>query len=115
MALTQRGSSKTPMAALVMLSALIAAAGCSDRKPAQPVTPAATSTTAPANTAAPASNAPAVTPGTASDVTKKGTETGMVGGEAGTVASSGKPGSGTESGAGTGAAQASDSKTSNKK
>jgi hypothetical protein len=39
----------------------------------------------------------------------------MVGGEAGTVASSGKPGTGTDSGAGTGAAQASDSKTTDKK
>jgi hypothetical protein len=48
-------------------------------------------------------------------VTKKGTETGMVGGESGTVAASGKPGTGTASGAGTGAAQASDDKTSNKK
>ncbi len=39
----------------------------------------------------------------------------MVGGEAGTVASSGKPGTGTDSGAGTGAAQGSDSKTTDKK
>jgi hypothetical protein len=41
---------------------------------------------------------------------KGGTETGMVGGEAGTVPSSGKPGTGTSEGAGTGAAKSSTSK-----
>jgi hypothetical protein len=39
----------------------------------------------------------------------------MIGGEAGTVASSGKPGTGTDSGAGTGAAQGSGSQTTDKK
>jgi hypothetical protein len=39
----------------------------------------------------------------------------MIGGESGTVASSGKPGTGTDSGAGTGAAQGSDNKTTDKK
>jgi hypothetical protein len=51
-------------------------------------------------------------PGKAEDVgAKGGATTGMIGGEAGTVASSGKPASGTESGAGTGAAQSSGSQT----
>lgn len=38
---------------------------------------------------------------------QKGTETGMVGGASGTVASGGKPGSGTSAGGGTGAAESS--------
>ncbi len=59
---------------------------------------------------APPSSAPMA--GKAEDVTAKGgTTTGMVGGEAGTVASSGKPESGTQSGGGTGAAQSSGSQT----
>jgi hypothetical protein len=100
-------------AALVALSL----GACSDRKPS-PTTPAATAApapTPPASTSAPASAGPVVAPGTGEDVTKKGTSTGMIGGEAGTVASSGKPGTGTDSGAGTGAAQGSDSKTTDKK
>lgn len=94
----------------IAASATLSVVGCSERKPTPPPAPAP----AP-STAAPSSSAPPVTPGSAADVTKKGTETGMIGGESGTVASSGKPGTGTESGAGTGAAQSSDSKTENKK
>jgi hypothetical protein len=94
------------IAALAMLSVV----GCSERKPTPPPAPAS----AP-STASPSSSSPPVAPGSVSDVTKKGTETGMVGGESGTVASSGKPGTGTSSGAGTGAAESSDSKTENKK
>ena len=44
-----------------------------------------------------------------------GTNTGMMGGEPGTVASSGKPETGTDTGAGTGAAYGSGSKTTDKK
>lgn len=90
-------------------------AGCGDRKSTAPVSAPAPS--APANTAAPAptTTAPTVPAGSGSEVTKKGTETGMIGGEAGTAASDGKPGSGTNSNAGTGAAQSSDGKTSDKK
>ncbi|MBC8119083.1 MAG: hypothetical protein H7X75_05865 [Burkholderiaceae bacterium] len=105
-----------------LLSALAILSGCSDRNPGAVKAPAsspAPSTppaTAPTSTPAPSSSGPVIAPGTGTDVvTKKGTETGMVGGESGTVAASGKPGTGTASGAGTGAAQASDEKTSNKK
>lgn len=106
-----------------LASAFLLLSGCSDRNPA-PTKPAASSpsastppaTSPPASTATPSSSGPVIPPGTGTDVVaKKGTETGMVGGESGTVAASGKPGTGTASGAGTGAAQASDEKTSNKK
>lgn len=102
---------------LIPLCAVLAAsicAGCSDKKTVTTTVPAPAPASAPANTSS-SSSAPVITPGTAEDVTKKGTSTGMVGGESGTVASSGKPGTGTDSGAGTGAAQGSDSKTSDKK
>ncbi|HYM48844.1 MAG TPA: hypothetical protein VES91_10215 [Burkholderiaceae bacterium] len=97
--------------------AALALNSCSDRKPVPAPTSSPAPASPPANTApTPTSNAPVVTPGTGTDVaTKKGTETGMVGGESGTVASSGKPGSGTSSGAGTGAAEGSGDKTVNKK
>ena len=100
---------------------MLALGGCSERKttvttptpaPAPAAAPTPAATPAPVT---PTSNAPVISPGSGSDVTKKGTETGMIGGEAGTVASSGKPGTGTAEGAGTGAAQSSDSKTENKK
>lgn len=99
------------------LTATVVISSCSERKPSPSVTPAAT---VPANTAptsaGPTSSAPVIAPGAAIDVeSKKGTVTGMVGGEAGTVASSGKPGTGTASGAGTGAAKSSEEKTENKK
>lgn len=81
-----------------------------DREPATPPPPASTPTP-PAN---PTSD-PAPVPGKGAEVTEKGTQTGMVGGESGTVASSGKPGSGTDSGAGTGPAESSGSKVENKK
>ena len=97
----------------------LALSGCSDKKTTTTTTttaPAATPAAPPAaSTSVPASSGPVIAPGTGEDVTKKGTSTGMIGGEAGTVASSGKPGTGTDSGAGTGAAQASDSKTTDKK
>ena len=89
--------------------------GCSERR-TETTPPAATppvSAPAPASTSS--SSAPVIPPGTAEDVTKKGTSTGMIGGEAGTVASSGKPGTGTDTGAGTGAAQGSGSNTTDKK
>ena len=106
-----------------LLSAFSLLAGCSDRNPAATKPPASTTpastppaTSPPASTSTPSSSGPVIAPGTGTDVvTKKGTETGMVGGESGTVAASGKPGTGTTSGAGTGAAQASDDKTTNKK
>ena len=96
------------------------ALGCSDKKVGTTTVPAPTPS-APATTPAsapapsPSSSAPVIPPGTGEDVTKKGTSTGMIGGEAGTVASSGKPGTGTESGAGTGAAQGSGGQTTDKK
>ena len=105
-------------AAMIVAIALTA---CSDRRPTQttpPVTTAPTAPTAPTVTTGTSSSSsgPVIAPSTATDVvTKKGTETGMVGGESGTVAASGKPGTGTASGAGTGAAVASDEKTTNKK
>lgn len=96
----------------LLLASMLSLSSCSDRKPAPVTAPApAAAPSAPA----PTSSAPPVAPGTASDVGKKGTETGMVGGEAGTVASSGKPGTGTSAGAGTGASESSDTKTENKK
>lgn len=98
----------------IALVTVFAFGSCGDRKPPPPAaTPAAT----PANVApAPTSSAPVIPAGSGTDVeSKKGTATGMVGGEAGTVGSSGKPGTGTASGAGTGAAQSSDEKIENKK
>lgn len=99
----------------IALAATFALSGCSDRKTAPPA--ASAPAAAPANTApTPTSSAPVMPAGTGTDVEgKKGTVTGMVGGEAGTVASSGKPGTGTASGAGTGAAESSGEKTENKK
>ena len=92
---------------------LMTLASCGERQPVAPP-PAPKAAPAPVPPAS-TSTAPVIPPGTAEDVTKKGTSTGMIGGESGTVAASGKPGSGTDSGAGTGASQASDSKTSDKK
>ena len=116
-----RWAARSSMHIAIPVFAAVAVAylgACSDRKTT--TTTPATTTTAPASTPAaststPTSSAPVIAPGTAEDVTKKGTSTGMIGGEAGTVASSGKPGTGTESGAGTGAAQESASKTTDKK
>jgi len=105
-------STLIPLCALLAVSVCVA---CSDKKTTTTTTvPAPAPSSAPPNTSS-SSSAPVIPPGTAEDVTKKGTSTGMVGGEAGTVASSGKPGTGTDSGAGTGAAQGSDSKTTDKK
>lgn len=109
-----------PRAAATLL--FVAMQGCGDRAPApQPPVPKTTAApVAPSTGTAPSSSAtstssPVIAPGTAEDVNKKGTATGMIGGESGDVAASGKPGSGTDSGAGTGAAQASGAKTTNKK
>lgn len=100
-----------PLCAVLSVAVCVA---CSDKKTVTTPAPAPAPTTAtPPNTSS--SSGPVIAPGTAEDVTKKGTSTGMIGGEAGTVASSGKPGTGTDSGAGTGAAQGSDSKNTDKK
>ena len=107
-----------PVSAILFTALSLSLSACSDRKPATttaPVTKSEPAATPPASTSTPTSTAPVIPPGTGEDVTKKGTSTGMVGGESGTVGSSGKPGTGTDSGAGTGAAQDSDSKTSDKK
>lgn len=108
---------QTLIPACAMLGAAVFLGACTDRKTTTTTAPATSTpaSTPPTSTAVPASTAPVIPSGTAEDVTKKGTSTGMIGGESGTVASSGKPGTGTDSGAGTGAAQASDSKTSDKK
>ena len=108
-----------PMSAMLIAALSLSLSACSDRKADTTTAPAAATSvpapTPPASAPAPTSTAPVVPPGTGEDASKKGTSTGMVGGESGTVASSGKPGTGTESGAGTGAAQSSDSKTTDKK
>ena len=111
----KRNTARGIVPVCIAVVAAFAFSSCSDRKPAPPAAPAPAAT--PANVApTPTSSAPVVPPGTGTDVeSKKGTVTGMVGGEAGTVASSGKPGSGTASGAGTGAAQSSGERTENKK
>lgn len=86
--------------------------------PASERSPGGPTMTPPANTAAPAPNAaaPVVPPTSAEDVdAKKGSETGMAGGASGTTASGGKPGSGTEAGAGTGPAQSSGARTETNK
>jgi len=95
---------------------LLAVAGCQER--ARTVEPVPTTPTAPPATPVPttSSSDPVQVPGKGTEVTEqKGTETGMVGGASGTVASGGKPGSGTVSGAGTGAAQESGERIENKK
>ena len=104
---------------LPMALALFALTACDRRDP--PVEPVTSSP--PPNTAAPTTQTP--TPpaadmtdpakGPAEAVTEKGgSETGMVGGASGTVASGGKPGTGTDAGAGTGPTQSSDSKEQTK-
>lgn len=110
---------RMPSVLLPITLALLALTACDRRDP-----PVETVTrTPPANTAAPTAQTP--TPpaadmtdpakGPGQEVTEKGgTETGMVGGASGTVASGGKPGTGTDAGAGTGAAQSSDSKEQTK-
>jgi hypothetical protein len=104
----------------LLLPLAIGLSAC-DRRHA-PVEPASTPS-APANTASPTAEQPARPPGDISDPSKgpgaevteqKGTETGMVGGASGTVASGGKPGSGTSAGGGTGPAVSSTEKTEKK-
>jgi hypothetical protein len=89
---------------------------CGDRQSAdRPAGPVTSTAPVPTNTA-PANPGPVVPPSSATDIEKEtGTATGMVGGASGTVASGGKPGSGTSSGGGTGAAVSSGGRTSNKK
>ena len=106
---------RSALLSLLAASAAAMSLGCSDRKVETSTVPAP-APTAPATSApSPSSSAPVIAPGTGEDVTKKGTSTGMIGGEAGTVASSGKPGTGTDSGAGTGAAKGSGGQTTDKK
>lgn len=111
----RRNTPRGIVPACIALVAAFALSSCSERKLAPPAAPAPAAT--PANVVpTPTSSAPVMPPGSGTDVeSKKGTATGIVGGEAGTVASSGKPGTGTASGAGTGAAQSSGEKTENKK
>lgn len=122
----ERTMDRVVLATLFSLSAALVVGGCQDRDQtgAQRTPPAASDAvkTSPATTppATPApttsSSDPVVVPGKGTDVVEqKGTETGMVGGASGPVASGGKPGSGTESGAGTGPAQSSGDKVENKK
>lgn len=95
---------------------LLAVAGCQDR--VRTVEPVPTTPTAPPSTPVPttASSDPVQVPGKGTDVMEeKGTQTGMIGGASGTVASGGKPGSGTVSGAGTGPALESGERIENKK
>lgn len=126
----QRNAQRPLIFAAAMLAAAMAT-GCGQRNTgntpdgvsAPP--PSTTTSTAPAPASAtpmpPASNVaptanPAPVPGQGTELSQdKGTATGMPGGEAGTVASSGKPGSGTQAGAGTGPAVNSGSTTQNKK
>ena len=113
------------MAAVVPSALALTLAACSDspRPYGAKTTPQGAT---PANTAAPTTDTPAapppsastpvIPPNTATEVDqKKGSETGMFGGASGTVASGGKPGSGTASGAGTGPAESSGEKQENKK
>lgn len=125
----QRNTQRPLILAAAVLA--LAAAGCGQRDAGntpdgvKAPPPATTTSTAPAPAPAtptpPAADVkpstdPAPVPGKATEITQdKGTATGMPGGEAGTVASSGKPGSGTSSGAGTGPAVSSGEKTENKK
>lgn len=124
-------NTQRPLIFAAAVFAVAAAAGCGQRdagntpdgvKAPPPATTTSTAPTpAPATPMPPASDVkpstdPAPVPGQGKDVTQdKGTETGMPGGEAGTVPSSGKPGTGTSSGAGTGPAVSSGEKTENKK
>lgn len=89
---------------------------CSDRTPEPASPPSAPPPASTTSSTAPAKQEPVVPPNTATDVeAKKGTETGMVGGASGDVASGGKPGSGTAAGGGTGPAVSSGEKTDVKK
>jgi hypothetical protein len=110
-----------PVSMLLLPLALAIGLSACDRRDA-PVESPSTSTTPP-NTASPTAANPARPPNDVSDPSKgpgvevteeKGTETGMVGGESGTVASGGKPGSGTAAGGGTGPAVSSSEKTEKK-
>lgn len=105
------------LVAAVAAVAVVMLAACQDRKtPVPPPSPASTGEySSPSGDSRTPSGAPVAVPGTGTDATAKGPETGMVGGASGTVASGGKPGSGSTSGAGTGAATSSDSKVDTKK
>ena len=97
--------------------AFFALAACQDRKPSQAPPPPASSGEypTPSSVSPTSSSDPVAVPGTGTDATAKDTTSGMVGGASGTVASGGKPGSGSTSGAGTGAAESSDAKPASKK
>ena len=105
------------LVAAVAAVAVVTLAACQDRKaPAPPPSPTSSGEySSPSGDSRTSSSAPVAVPGKGTDVTAKGPETGMVGGASGTVASGGKPGSGSTSGAGTGAAVSSDSKVETKK
>lgn len=118
----QRNTQRPLIFAAALLS--LAAIGCQDRGVTAPPAGTTTSTApapAPATPMPPAADVkpstdPAPVTGAGTEVTQdKGTQTGMPGGEAGTVPSSGKPGSGTSAGAGTGPAVSSGEQTQNKK
>lgn len=126
----QRDAKRPLMYAAAVLS-VAAIAGCGQRSegntadgvkaPAPSTTTSTAPAPAPATPVPPAAEVkpttdPAPVPGKGTDPSQdKGTYTGMPGGEAGTVASSGKPGTGTQAGAGTGPAVGSGSTTQNKK
>jgi len=103
--------------AVATIVAVTALAACQERKPPEAQTPAASSGEYPTPSgAAPASSSdPVAVPGKGADAAAKDTQSGMIGGASGTVASGGKPGSGSTSGAGTGAAESSDAKVDTKK
>jgi hypothetical protein len=103
--------------AVATIAAVAVLAACQDRKPTGAQTPSASGGEypTPSDASSPPSGDPIAVPGKGADVTAKDTQSGMVGGASGTVASGGKPGSGSTSGAGTGAAVSSDSKVDTKK
>jgi len=102
--------------AVATIVAVTALAACQERKPPEAQTPAASSGEYPTPSGAPASSSdPVAVPGKGVDAAAKDTQSGMIGGASGTVASGGKPGSGSTSGAGTGAAESSDAKVDTKK
>jgi len=105
------------MVAAVAAAAVVTLASCQERKPTEaPPSPASSGEYPNPSAASPTSSSdPVAVPGQGTDVTAKGAETGMVGGATGTVGSGGKPGSGSTSGGGTGAAVSSENKVDTKK
>ena len=114
--MTQQQHRLKPLAVVTIVAVFMLAA-CQDRKPTETQAPSASSGEYPTSSdASPTSSStPVAVPGQGTDVTAKDATAGMVGGASGTVASGGKPGSGSSSGAGTGAAVSSDEKVETKK